>query len=219
MTSSQDPSLRNTTDRRQFLKSAVLGASAATLGGLSLARGAHAAGSDVIRVGLVGCHGRGAGAAHQAMLTGPDVRLVAMADLFDDWLQASRKNLKGLLPDQVQVDDDHCFVGFDGYRRVIESSDVVLIACASKFHPMYSEAAVTAGKHVFVEKPHGIDPVGVRRMQAACDLAKEKGVSIVSGLQSRYDNGYSECVKRIHDGQIGKVVAIQSMFLRGPYRL
>jgi predicted dehydrogenase len=95
---------------------------------------------------------------------------------------------------------------------------VVLIACASKFHPMYAEWAVKAGKHVFVEKPHGIDPVGCRRMQAAADLAKQKGLSIVSGLQSRFHAGWQECVKRIHDGAIGDVVAAQSMFLRGPYQ-
>ena len=95
---------------------------------------------------------------------------------------------------------------------------MVLIACASKFHPMYAEAALRAGKHVFVEKPHGIDPVGVRRMQAAADLAKAKNLSLLSGLQSRFHNGYREAVQRIHDGAIGKVVAMQVMFLRGPYQ-
>ncbi len=101
---------------------------------------------------------------------------------------------------------------------MIENVDVVLIACASKFHPMYAEAAIKAGKHVFVEKPHAIDPVGCRRMQAVCDLAKEKGLSIVSGLQSRFHAGFQETVKRIHDGAIGDIVAMQSMFLRGPYQ-
>ena len=118
----------------------------------------------------------------------------------------------------MAVDDAHWFVGFDGYQKVIDSADVVLIACASKFHPMYAEAAIKAGKHVFVEKPHAIDPVGCRRMDAVCDLAKQKNLSIVSGLQSRFDNGWQETVKRIHDGAIGDVVAMQSMFLRGPYR-
>ena len=117
----------------------------------------------------------------------------------------------------MQVDDDHCFVGFDGYKKVIDSADVVLIACASKFHPMYAEAAIKAGKHVFVEKPHGIDPVGVRRMKAVCELAKEKNLSILSGLQSRFHAGWQETIKRIHDGAIGDIVAIQSMFLRAPY--
>jgi len=96
---------------------------------------------------------------------------------------------------------------------------MVLIACASKFHPMYAEAAIRAGKHVFVEKPHGIDPVGVRRMEAVCSLAKDRKLSILSGLQSRWHSGWQETVKRIHDGAIGDVVAIRAMFLRGPYRL
>jgi predicted dehydrogenase len=119
----------------------------------------------------------------------------------------------------VSVDGEYCFVGFDGYKHVIDSADVVLIACASKFHPMYAEAAVKAGKHVFVEKPHGIDPVGVRRMEAVCNLARTKNLIIVSGLHSRWHSGWQETIKRIHDGAIGDVVAIQSMFLRGPYRL
>jgi predicted dehydrogenase len=153
------------------------------------------------------------------MKAGPDVKLVAMCDIFSDRVESSRKALRKTVPAQVAVDDDHCFTGFDGYRHVIDSADVVLIACASKFHPFYSEAAIKAGKHVFVEKPHGIDPVGVRRMQAVCDQAREKGLSIVSGLQSRFHRGWQETIARIHDGAIGEIVAMQPMFLRGPYRL
>jgi predicted dehydrogenase len=203
--------------RRQFLKASA--AAAATLGGLSIDRNAHAGGQEVVRIGLIGCGGRGTGAAQQALQAGPYVKLVAMCDIFADRLQASRKYLKGALPEQVQVADDHCFVDFDGYRNVIDAADVVLIACASKFHSGYAEAAVRAGKHVFVEKPHGIDPVGVRRMQAACDLARQKGLSLVSGLHSRFDRGWQETVQRIQDGAIGTVVAVQAMFLRGPYNL
>ncbi len=202
-------------DRRTFMK---VSAGAAALAGLPLVRGVHAAGSDTIRIGMIGCGGRCGGAAAESMSVGPFVKLVAMYDVFEDRLQAKRKLLKQQFPNQVLVDDDHCFTDFGGYQKVIDSVDVVLIACASKFHPMYSEAAVKAGKHVFVEKPHGIDPVGCRRMQAACDLAKQKGVSLVSGLQSRFHRGFQETVKRIHDGAIGDVVAIQSMFLRAPYQ-
>jgi len=202
-------------NRRTFLR---VSAGAAALGALPLARAVHAAGSDTIRIGMIGCGGRCGGAAAESMSAGPFVKLVAMYDVFEDRLQAKRKVLKQQFPDQVQVDDNHCFTDFNGYQKVIDSVDVVLIACASKFHPMYAEAAVKAGKHVFVEKPHGIDPVGCRRMQAACDLAKQKGVSLVSGLQSRFHRGFQETVKRIHDGAIGDVVAIQSMFLRAPYQ-
>jgi len=210
------PAAVHPTTRRDFLKTTAVGAAAAT--GLSIARGAHAAGAEVVKIGMIGAGGRCSGAAAESMHAGPYVKLVAMNDIFENRLQASLNNLKRQAPSQVMVDKDHCFVGFDGYKKVIEAADVVLIACASKFHPMYAEAAIKAGKHVFVEKPHAIDPVGCRRMQAVCDLAKEKKLSIVSGLQSRFHAGFQECVKRIHDGQIGDVVAIQSMFLRGPYQ-
>ncbi len=204
--------------RRDFLKASATAATGTVAVGLGVPRSVHAAGSDDIRIGMIGTGGRGTGAAGQSMRAGKDVKLVAMCDVFEDRVQRSRQTLKAQAADQVLVDDDHCFVGFDGYQKVIDSVDVVLIACASKFHPMYAEAAIKAGKHVFVEKPHGIDPVGVRRMQAACDLAKQKGLSLVSGLQSRYSLGWQETVKRIHDGAIGDVVSIQSMFLRGPYQ-
>ncbi|MHC4401260.1 MAG: Gfo/Idh/MocA family oxidoreductase [Planctomycetota bacterium] len=213
-TSRQSP--ETTTTRRGFLKKSAAGA--AVLGGLSVARGAHAAGDDIVKIGMIGCGGRCSGAAAQSMNCGPYVKLVAMTDVFESRVKARLKGLKAQHPDQVLVDDDHCFVGLDGYKKVIECADVVLIACASKFHPMYSEAAIKAGKHVFVEKPHAIDPVGVRRVKAVSDLAEQKGLSIVSGLQSRFHAGWRETVKRIHDGAIGKVVAAQSMFLRAPYR-
>jgi predicted dehydrogenase len=186
---------------------------------LAIARGAHAAGNEVIRIGMVGSGSRCSGAASDSMQVGPYVKLAAMCDLFPKRVRAARDNLKKMYPNQVIVDDDHTFVGFDGYKKVIDSVDVVLIACASKFHPMYAEAAIKAGKHVFVEKPHAIDPVGVRRIQAVCALAKQKGISIQSGLQSRYHAGFQETVKRVHDGAIGKVVAVQALFLRGPYRI
>ena len=205
--------------RRNFLKHSTAAASLAGAASLSIGRGAHAAGSDTIRIGMIGAGNRCSGAAAEALKAGPDVKLVAMCDVFDERLQAARKNLIKLYPQQVAVDDNHCFVGFDGYQKVIDSVDVVLIACASKFHPMYAEAAIKAGKHVFVEKPHAIDPVGIRRVEAVCELAKKKGLSLVSGLQSRYSVAWQETVKRIHDGQIGDIVAMQSMFLRAPYRV
>jgi myo-inositol 2-dehydrogenase/D-chiro-inositol 1-dehydrogenase len=209
--------MQKNSTRRDFLTTSIAGAAAAT--GLSLARSAHAAGNETIKIGMIGCGGRCSGAAGESMKAGPDVKLVAMCDVFADRVQAKRKVLKKQYPDQTMVDDDHCFVGFDGYQKVIDSADVVLIACASKFHPMYTEAAIKAGKHVFVEKPHGIDPVGLRRVRRACDLAKQKGLSLLSGLQSRFHAGWQETVARIHDGAIGDIVAMQSMFLRGPYVL
>jgi myo-inositol 2-dehydrogenase / D-chiro-inositol 1-dehydrogenase len=204
--------------RRDFLKTSTA-AAAATLGGLSLVRGVHAAGSDVIRIGLVGCGERGPGAANNAMTVDPGVRLVAMSDIFLHRVRNRRDTLKKWKPNQVNVDDAHCFSGLDGYKHVIECSDVVLIACSAKYHPMYLRAAVEAGKHVFVEKPHAIDPVGVREVTAACELAKQKKLSVMSGLHSRHDPRYREAIQRVHDGAIGEIVAIEENFLRPPYRL
>ena len=209
------------TNRRDFLRTSVTGATVgmSTLGALSLTRSAHAGGDDTIKIGMIGCGGRCSGAAAQCMTADPGVKLVAMYDIFDNRLSAAKKNLTKAYPKQVGVADDRCFTDFDGYKKVIDCCDLVLIACASKFHPMYSEAAVVAGKHVFVEKPHGIDPVGIRRMRKVCDTAKQKNLSIVSGLHSRFNPAWQETIKRIHDGAIGDIVAMQSMFLRSPYRL
>ena len=128
--------------RRTFLAISATAAGTVAAGSLSLARSAHAAGSDVIRIGLIGCGGRGSGAAVNAMNAGPDVHLVAMAELFEERLKVSRERLKKLKPDQVQVDDDHCFVGFDAYKKVFDSVDVVLIAATSHFHPVMLKAAI-----------------------------------------------------------------------------
>jgi predicted dehydrogenase len=145
-----------------------------------------------------------------------------MCDIFMDRIKGARGQIQNELAksqkaDQVAVDDDHCFTGLDGYNRVIEASDVVLIANAAKFHPYHTLAAINAGKHVFTEKPHGIDPFGIKIMQRACTLAKEKKLSVMSGLHSRHHTGYAETVQRIHDGQIGDIVSIEENFLRAPY--
>ena len=206
-----------TVTRRGFLKGSAVVASAAVSGALDVNRSVFAAGSDTIRVGMVGCGGRNAGAAAQALTADSGARLVAMCDIFMDRVKSKRAILKKQKPNQVIVDDGHCFAGFDGYKHVIESSDVVVIANAAKFHPLHSMTAIQAGKHVFVEKPHGIDPAGVKLMQRAAELAKQKRLCLVSGLQSRYHTGYAETVKRIHDGAIGDVVAIEENFLRPPY--
>jgi predicted dehydrogenase len=166
---------------------------------------------------MIGCGGRNTGAAAQALTADPGTKLVAMCDIFMDRVKDKRRVLKEQKGDQVAVDDDHCFAGFDGYKHVIESSDVVVIANAAKFHPLHAMTAIQAGKHVFVEKPHGIDPAGIKLMQKAAELAKQKGLCIVSGLQSRYHTGYAETIQRIHDGAIGDVVAIEENFLRAPY--
>jgi predicted dehydrogenase len=217
MNPSPTSTLPNETSRRQFLRTSAAAASAVALGSLDLSRTAHAAGTDIIRVGMIGCGGRNGGAAVEALTADRGARLVAMCDIFLDRIKAQRANIKTARPNQVEVDDEHCFPGFDGYKKVIESSDVVLIANAAKFHPWHAKAAIEAGKHVFVEKPHGIDPAGIKTLKAACELAKQKKLSIVSGLQSRYHPGFAETVQRIYDGAIGDIVAIEENFLRAPY--
>jgi myo-inositol 2-dehydrogenase / D-chiro-inositol 1-dehydrogenase len=196
--------------RREFLK-----AGAASFAGF----GAFAAGSDTIRVGVIGCGGRGTEASRNAMRADKGIRLVAMADIKLDRVQEARTALKLQFPDQVAINDDHCFHGFDAYRKVIESSDVVIIANAAKFHPMHAKAAIDASKHVFCEKPHAIDPYGIQTLRAAVETAKKKNLCIVSGLQSRYHPGYRETMQRVHDGAIGEIVTIQETWLRPPYVL
>lgn len=211
--------LRPTT-RREFIRTSAALAGTAALGQLALERSVHAAGNDVIRIGLIGCGGRGTEAAVNAMNAGRDIRLVALADIFDERLKASRDQLKKARPDQVEVKDDHCFVGFDAYEKLLASGvDVVLIAAASHFHPAILKAAVAAGKHVFCEKPHGIDIPGIKTSMEAAEQAKQKGLSLVSGLCWRYDPGVRETMKRVHDGAIGDIVAIQGNYLSNPYIL
>lgn len=219
MTHSENTGKSQGTTRRDFLKSSAMAASAAAVGAQFIAKNAYAAGSDILRVGMIGCGPRCTGAAAQALSADPGARLVAMCDILMNRIKDKREQLQKQKKDQVMVDDDHCFEGFDGYKKVIEASDVVLIANAAKFHPFHAMAALQAGKHVFVEKPHGIDPAGMKLLQQAVEVAKEKKLCLVSGLQSRYHTGYQETVKRIHDGAIGDVVAIEENFLRPPYQI
>jgi predicted dehydrogenase len=206
------------TSRRDFLRTSAALAGVAAVSPLGFNSGVRAAGSDVIKIGLIGCGGRGTEAAVNAMNAGKDIRLVALADVFQERLDASRTQLKTAKPDQVEVTDDHCFVGFDAYQKLIASGvDAVLIAPASHFIPQMLQAAIAAGKHVFCEKPHGIDIPGLAITRTACEEARQKKLSVVSGLCWRYDPGVRETMKRIHGGQLGDIVAIQETYLSTPY--
>ena len=202
--------------RRRFLET---GAALGTAAALGAAPAVHVAGDDTVRVGLIGCGSRGTGAALQALNADPGVRLVALADIFADHLASSLKRLRAHKPKQVVVDKDHRFVGFDAYRKVIESADAVLIACSSRFHPIYVKEAIEAGKHVFVEKPHAIDPPGVKVLTEACREAERRRLSVVSGLHRRYDPAIRETMRRVRDGAIGDIVACEVSFMRAPYRV
>ena len=203
--------------RRRFLTT-----SAATAVGVGLAAVAnvHAAGSDIIRVGLIGCGsprgGRGRGAAEQCVNAGPNVQLVAMGDLFKDHLEYTRTYLKKKFPDKVDVPDDRCYVGFDAYHHVLASGvDLVILASPPGFRPQHIQAAVAAGKHIFAEKPVAVDAAGVRAVMAACAEAKKKNMAVVSGLCWRYDDGMRETFKRIHDGLVGDITALQCTYNTG----
>jgi predicted dehydrogenase len=194
-----------TASRREFLETV---AGAATL---AVIPNAHAAGGDVLRVGLIGCGDRGTGAATQAMAADPNVQLVAMADAFEDRLQNSLEILRKTenISAKIAVKPDHCFVGFQAYQELIDSGvDVVLLCTPPQFRPIHLRAAVEAGKHVFAEKPVGVDAPGVHSVLKSCELARSKGLSVVSGLCLRSDNGFRETVRRIHDGAIGEVSAL-----------
>lgn len=184
------------------------------------AMGFFAQGAGTIKVGVIGCGGRGEAAAMNAMNAGRDVRITAMGDLLRDRAEEKRTALRAKYPDQVEVKDSSLFGGYDAYKNVIASGvDVIIIANAAKFHPLHLMTAIRAGKHVFLEKPHAIDPAGIKLVRAAAELAAQKRLSLVSGLQSRYHPGYIDLMKRIHDGQIGRIVAIQETWLRPPYVL
>ncbi len=194
--------------RRDFVKSsAALSLAALTSGGSSRV---FAAGSDKIRVGLIGCGSRGTGDAINCIKSADGVEIVAMADVFRDRLDESLGKLSREADDKVSVTNDKCFIGFDAYKKVIESDvDLVLLTAPPGFRPEHLKAAVEAGKHVFMEKPVAVDPVGIRSIIASSELAKQKGLSIVAGTQQRRMAQYIEVIKRVHRGQIGQIVGGQ----------
>jgi predicted dehydrogenase len=194
------------TTRREFIRTAAAATTAAAWGAPLV----HAAGDDVLRIGLVGCGGRGTGAAEQALSADRNVRLVAMGDAFADRLKSSLTILKKGNPEKVAVKEENCFVGFDAYKDVIAASDVVLLCEPPHFRPSHLKAAIEAGKHVFAEKPVAVDGPGVRSVLASCEEARKKSLSVVSGLCLRYSTGFREMMKRVHDGEIGEVVALQA---------
>jgi predicted dehydrogenase len=202
--------------RRQFLKtSAAVAASAASAAAVPFV---HAQGSDLLKVGLIGCGGRGTGAAAQALNADRNVKLWAMADAFRDRLDSSLATLRKdqAIAAKIDVPASRQFVGFDAYQGVIGSGvDVVLLCTPPHFRPAHLRAAVTARKHVFAEKPVAVDAPGVRAVLATCEEARRRNLSVVSGLCLRYSNAYREMMRRLHDGAIGDLVALQANDLRG----
>jgi len=202
--------------RRAFLKSS----SAVALAAPFVARSGFAQVSpgETLRVGLVGCGGRGTGAAAQALAADSNVKLVALGDAFQDRLESSLDTLKkqSEIAQKIDVPEARRFVGFDAYKEVIAASDVVLLATPPHFRPIHIRAAIDAGKHVFAEKPVAVDAPGVRAVLAACEEARKKKLSVVSGLAMRYSNAHRETVRRIHDGALGDIRTLQANDFRGP---
>jgi myo-inositol 2-dehydrogenase / D-chiro-inositol 1-dehydrogenase len=200
--------------RRDFVKTAAAVSVAATLPN---GFGVFAAGSDAIKVGVIGCGGRGTGAAIDCLKADPGVEIVALGDLVPDRLASSLARLTKDFPDRVKVPADRQFAGFDNYQKVCALPDVNLIVTAAPpgFRPIHLKAAVDAGKHVFMEKPVAVDPVGIRSVIASSDLAKQKRLAVVAGTQRRHQRRYLEMMKRIQDGQIGEIVAAQCYWNQG----
>jgi predicted dehydrogenase len=208
--------LSEPTSRRDFLTTSAGLAGAAVLTGLAPA--VHAAGSDTLRIGLIGCGGRGTGAAAQALRADPNVKLVAMGDMFGDRLQSSLANLKkdGELAQRIDVKPETCFTGFDAYKKVIASGvDVVLLTTPPGFRPLHLKAAVEAGKHIFCEKPMAVDAPGVRSVLATVHEAKKRNLAVVAGFCYRYEKAKREVMKRVHDGDIGEITALQCTYNTG----
>jgi predicted dehydrogenase len=191
--------------RRDFLKSSAGIVAATTLAGSMLSSSVYAGGDETIKIALIGCGGRGSGACNQALKTGNKVKLIAVADAFEDNARGALSNLKAEHPD-IDVADDHIFSGFDAYQKAIAAGpDMVILATPPGFRPIHFEAAVAAGKHVFMEKPVSTDAIGIRRVLAAAEEAKKKNLKVGVGLQRHHDAKYIETIKRIQDGQMGKL--------------
>jgi len=206
--------------RRDFVKrtsaATALGAFSA---GLSVARGAHAAGNETLKIALIGCGGRGTGAVVQALSTEGPVKLWAMADLFPEKIETSlagltkgqkanydRKGHEGF-GSRIDVPPERRFVGFDAYQKAIDTGvDVVILTTQPHFRPIHFEYAVQQGKHVFMEKPVATDVPGVRRVLAANEVAKQKNLKVGVGFQRHHDASYLETVKRLRDGVIGEIL-------------
>ncbi len=200
--------------RRDFIKTS------AALGAASLAVGTNrifAAGSDKVRIGLIGCGGRGTHDATKCLNSTENVELVAMGDLFKDRLDRCRRTLTRNLKDKVKVPEDKCFIGWDAHKKVVacDEVDMVILTEPPHFRPQHLKAAIEGGKHVFMEKPVAVDPVGVRSVIASAELADQKNLTIVAGTQMRRISHLVEGIKAIHDGAIGELVGGQCVRLGG----
>jgi myo-inositol 2-dehydrogenase / D-chiro-inositol 1-dehydrogenase len=205
---------QHSTTRRSFLQQSAAVAGAASLASareLSAPAKARSLGSQTINVALIGCGGRGRGAAVQALSTAGDVKLVALADAFSDRLDDALGTIQKQKPEQVDVPEERRFVGFDAYQKAIDVGvDLVILTTPPGFRPIHFEYAVAQGKHVFMEKPVAVDGPGIRRVLAAAEVAREKSLRVGVGLQRHHSRKYQETIRRIHDGAIGDLILLRA---------
>ena len=217
----ETPRIAKWLSRRDFLKTSAAAASAAYITGCAAVskRGPvliDRTDAEPLRVGLIGCGGRGTGAAKNCVESSPNVKIVAMGDLFQDRLESSRKALAEFEDNPQTIEDKNCFVGFDAYQQVLACDvDMIIHGTPPGFRPMHILATIEAGKHLFTEKPVAVDPVGVRTVIEAAELAEQKGLAFVAGTQRRHDPCYIETMDRIRRGAIGDLVGGQCYWNQG----
>jgi len=205
--------------RRDFLKKSSTAVLTSSLGFNILSakpKSARNLNNDTLKVGLIGCGGRGTGAAYQASMADPNVMITAMADVFRDRLDTSYENLKMENPEKLMVEEDHKFIGFDSYQKVIESDvDVVILATPPNFRPGHLEACIAAGKHVFTEKPVAVDAPGIRRVIESAKQAKENGLALMSGFCWRHDVPKIDTYNKLATGAIGDIHTVYNTYNTG----
>ena len=191
--------------RRDFLTSSTVTGAAVAVG-LSLARSAHAAGESRFQVALVGAGGRGTGATADCLRAAKHIKLVAIADAFEDRAQFSRKALQQRFADQVDVPDERLFIGLDAYQKALAcDAELIIQATPPGFRPLHYRAAIETGKHVFMEKPLCVDAGGFRSLMETNKLADQKNLKVGVGLFRRHMSSYLDAMQRLHDGQLGKI--------------
>ncbi len=209
--------MKSTQSRREFVKkTSLIAGSLASLPFITNAQPVNNSVDDAIKIALIGCGGRGTGAAMQALLTTQNVKLVAMADAFRDRIDqcfnalSDADNEEGNVSQRVAVPEENKFVGFDGYKKAIALADVVILTTPPGFRPIHFEEAVRLGKHVFMEKPLATDPAGIKKVLDAAVIARQKKLNVVVGLQRHYQNSYRELYKKFKAGVIGEIVSAQA---------
>jgi len=198
---------RHKLTRRDFIRTSAVAGAAVLASGTS---NIFAAGSDTIRIGIIGCGGQGTRDLVSCVKSSPGVEITAMGDLFEDRLKESLDKLRKDVPTALKVKPDRCFVGFDAHKKVLQCDvHMVVLTTPPHWRAQHFSAAVQAGKHVFMEKPAGVDPKAIRSMIKTAELAEQKRLSVVAGTQRRHSKKYQEIIRRIHGGQIGEIVAGQ----------